>query len=44
MVYFDSKQNFSSTSPLFSIYTSWQGVVYPENNREMMLKLHLESK
>ena len=41
MLYSYSRQNFGSTSPLFSKYTSARESVYPENNREMMPKLYL---
>jgi hypothetical protein len=44
MLYSYPRQNFGSTSPLFSRYTSWKGSVYPENNREVVPKLYLESK
>jgi hypothetical protein len=40
----DPRQNFGNTSPLFSKYMSRREVVYPENNREVMPKLYLESE
>jgi len=41
MVYSEPRQNFGSTSPLFSRYTSWQGECVSENNTEVMPKLCL---
>jgi len=41
MVYSEPRQNFGSTSPLFSRYTSFSESVYPKNNGEVVPKLRL---